>query len=316
MSTELRVPRKSDIGRIVALLNKASRAVDGVPSTSEAEVRLRLRSPTYDVERYARVAFRDDALVGYADLEPQGAKPTRCWLRFAASPHVELESVAPLLFEWAERQASREPEAVLRVYVSNRDEPLATAVAQRGFRLVRHSDRMQAELERAPAPPRWPEGIRVRTVRESDVRAVWETYAEVFADSWERPEFSFEEWAHWMLDGAYFDPGLWFLARAGDRLAGICLCRERQYEPDVAWVSVLGVRRPWRRVGLGRALLTHAFGELYRRGWRRVALGVDADSLTHADRLYESLGMRRVLRFDFYDKWLGGSPAEQAAGTG
>lgn len=59
----------------------------------------------------------------------------------------------------------------------------------------------------------------------------------------------------------------------------------------MGWVDQLGVRRPWRRSGLGLALLHHTFGEFYRRGFTRVALGVDASSLTGATRLYERAGM-------------------------
>jgi ribosomal protein S18 acetylase RimI-like enzyme len=69
-------------------------------------------------------------------------------------------------------------------------------------------------------------------------------------------------------------------------------------------VRLLGVRRPWRRRGLGRALLLHAFGEFRRRGFSRSALGVDAESLTGANRLYERAGMHVAARFDIYEKVL------------
>jgi hypothetical protein len=49
------------------------------------------------------------------------------------------------------------------------------------------------------------------------------------------------------------------------------------------------------------ALLRHAFGAFYRRGQPKVGLGVDADSLTGATRLYERAGMRvseRIARFE------------------
>jgi len=64
------------------------------------------------------------------------------------------------------------------------------------------------------------------------------------------------------------------------------------------------VRRPWRRKGLGLALLLHSFGEFYRRGRRRVGLGVDAQSLTGATRLYEKAGMRVARVYNTYEKEL------------
>ncbi len=67
---------------------------------------------------------------------------------------------------------------------------------------------------------------------------------------------------------------------------------------------LFGVRRAWRRCGLGRALLLHAFGEFASRGLRTAGLDVDAESLTGANRLYEEAGMHVSARFDIYEKAL------------
>jgi ribosomal protein S18 acetylase RimI-like enzyme len=48
----------------------------------------------------------------------------------------------------------------------------------------------------------------------------------------------------------------------------------------------------------------HAFHEFRRRGFHAAALGVDAESLTGANRLYESAGMRVVRQSDVYEKAL------------
>jgi len=119
-------------------------------------------------------------------------------------------------------------------------------------------------------------------------------------------EEPYEEWAHWTVERDGFDPTLWFLARDGDEIAGFSLCRPSETRPDTGFVNLLGVRRAWRRRGLGEALLRHSFVELYRRGFARVALGVDAGSPTGATRLYERVGMQVVRRLDFYEKELDG----------
>jgi ribosomal protein S18 acetylase RimI-like enzyme len=64
------------------------------------------------------------------------------------------------------------------------------------------------------------------------------------------------------------------------------------------------VLRPWRRQGLGLALLHHTFAEFYQRGTHKVGLGVDAQSLTGATRLYERAGMHIARRFISYEKEL------------
>ncbi len=65
----------------------------------------------------------------------------------------------------------------------------------------------------------------------------------------------------------------------------------------MGFVDDLGVRRPWRKNGLGLALLHHSFGAFYQRGIRHVELSVDTESLTGATRLYERAGMRRAKKY-------------------
>jgi mycothiol synthase len=101
---------------------------------------------------------------------------------------------------------------------------------------------------------------------------------------------------------ADFDPSLWFLAMDGDEIAGAALCHLR---PDnSAWVNTVAVRRPWRKRGLATALLQEAFGTFYQRKLHTAALGVDAESLTGATRVYERAGMHVTLRVATYQKIL------------
>jgi ribosomal protein S18 acetylase RimI-like enzyme len=102
-----------------------------------------------------------------------------------------------------------------------------------------------------------------------------------------------------------FDPTLLFLAMDGDEIAGVNICRPHAYnDREVGWVGTLGVRRPWRKQGIGLALLRHSFNEFYRRGYRKVGLGVDAQNLTGALHLYETAGMHVHRAFDQYEKEL------------
>jgi mycothiol synthase len=120
---------------------------------------------------------------------------------------------------------------------------------------------------------------------------------EAFKDHWGYLDTPFEEererWLHHMDTDAEFDPSLWFLAMDGEEIAGISLCKWKAFDdPDMGWVNILGVRRPWRRRGVALALLRHSFREFYARGRCKIGLGVDAQSLTGATRVYEKAGMR------------------------
>jgi ribosomal protein S18 acetylase RimI-like enzyme len=72
----------------------------------------------------------------------------------------------------------------------------------------------------------------------------------------------------------------------------------------IGWVGTLGVRRAWRKRGLGEALLLHSFGEFYKRGMKTIGLGVDAENPTGATRLYKKAGMSVAAEYVIYEKEL------------
>ena len=92
-------------------------------------------------------------------------------------------------------------------------------------------------------------------------------------------------------------------AREGDEIVGVL--RGDPERGGAAWVGALGVRRQWRKRGLGLALLRHAFAEFYRRGQPRIGLGVDAQNPTGATRLYERAGMHIAYEAVAFSKELG-----------
>ncbi len=149
-----------------------------------------------------------------------------------------------------------------------------------------------------------PEGLEIRPFRlEADERTMHATMNEAFEDHFRQSEEPFDAWRARLLGHADFDPGLWWLAWDGDEAAGALIAYDHG---DLGWVKGLGVRRPWRRLGLGGALLTHAFAEFFRRGQSRVDLGVDAEGKTMPLRLYERAGMQASSAYELYARRLDG----------
>jgi ribosomal protein S18 acetylase RimI-like enzyme len=130
---------------------------------------------------------------------------------------------------------------------------------------------------------------------------VYRADQEAFQDHWGHTPISLEEWKHFVIERDDLDPNLYFIAWGGDQIAGYALCR---YRMGNGWVGVLGVRRPWRKRGLGLALLTHAFGVFFQRGTPIIRLGVDAGSPTGATRLYKKAGMVAAAEYVSYEKEL------------
>jgi ribosomal protein S18 acetylase RimI-like enzyme len=277
-----RVPTEDDIPQVVRLISDQS------PEPADEEsVRRSWSSPTFDLELDARI--EPDA---YARVEDLGNE--RVWVDLRGRPSQEL-------LDWAELRAGERGERVLSGSWTTNG-PILRELERRGFRVVRHSLRMTIDLDGSLDEPAWPEGMTVRCFRPGDERTFYEAHQEAFADTWEPIEEAYEAWAHWVLDAPPFDPELWFLAEQESETAGFAICKVHASDAELGWVFVLGVRRPWRGRGLGRALLLHAFREFRRRGLRRAGLGVDSQSPTGANRLYESVGMSEVARFEVREK--------------
>jgi mycothiol synthase len=299
---KLRPPRDDEFDAMLEVVNAGGRAAYGEDEYGPAEFRTWLSSPKLDRERDIRVAEIDGRIIGYADVDALGEDPVKWWSDVKVRPDADVDAVVAELVAWAERRAES---GVLRAWNPSAIEHVGPALERAGLRPIRHSYRMAIDLQEEVEPATWPDGVSVRTFREGEGRAVYDVFKETWQDTLEPEEEPYEEWAHWTVEREDFDPSLWFLACAGDEVAGFSLCRPSETRPGTGVVGLLGVRRPWRRRGLGEALLRHSFAEFHKRGFSRVALGVDADSPTGAPRLYERAGMHVVRRVDFYEKELG-----------
>jgi mycothiol synthase len=191
------------------------------------------------------------------------------------------------LLERSEAWARRKGFEQLRADVYARDDAGHALVRGRGYGEVRRFREMVRDLDGLPAEPKLPEGIRIAPFEPADARSFHDTIVEAFRDEWGFAPMSFEEWKRRRVDEA--DTSLYFLAWDGAEPAGAIRC-DAPSATD-GYVAALGVRAQWRRRGLGEALLSHAFGEMYRSGLGVVRLGVDSQNASGATRLYERAGM-------------------------
>ncbi len=212
-----------------------------------------------------------------------------------------LERVGERAFEEINR-AVPDLRVFIRSTMDGKDEEARKVHEEAGYVPIRFNWRMEIKLDDAPSAPGWLEGIELRPfVREEHSRAVLDAVNEAFRDHWGSHERSFEEWEHSRFTRPGFDPSLWVIAWDGSEIAGFSINRFRM---GIGWVGTLGVRRPWRKKGLGLALLQHSFGEFYKRGMKTIGLGVDASNPTGATRLYQGAGMYIASEFITYDKEL------------
>jgi mycothiol synthase len=303
----LRPPRFEEASAVADLLNAHSRALNGEPSASTAEIESWLTNPVFDVERDLCVAVGTAGeLLGYADLGEQGEDGTRLWIDLRVPP--ANAAVSPVLLDAMESRARAKavPGALLRTVVDQDDHAYRELLEARGYGVVRSSFRMSIDFGGAPAESALPAGIEIRLAHEGEERALHAVFRDAFRDGWDFTPQPFAEFVHWNWTGEAAE-GPRLVATDGEEPAGIALCRPSAHGDDTrGWVEVLGVRRPWRGRGIATALLLSAFADFHRRGLRGAALAVDTGNVTGAVRLYEHVGMRAARRSDTYERPIDG----------
>lgn len=307
-----------DVAAITRLLNRTSQVMIGVEDYNEVELRKELQAPGLDLQADSLAIFAPDgALVAYVDMfalvKPQVYPQT---FGRVDPDHMGL-GLGSAVVAWcqarAEQLLTEAPEHLrfaIRAFTYGGWQPAADLLTDHGYSLFRHAFKMRRDFNGDIEAPEWPEGVRIETYRHPDeAEAVYRALDEAFQDHFghihEPFEVGYERFTHFLIGDEAFDPDLWFLAKDGDEIAGVALCRKWDDEDrTAAYVADLGVRRKWRKRGLGRALLLHAFRAMQARGLKAATLHVDAGSLTGAVRLYENAGMHVHRRIDRYEKLL------------
>jgi mycothiol synthase len=304
----------------MALFNRWSHSVIGRDEFAGVEsIREEWQASGVDIAEDVRHIFAPNGeLVGHVEVWTN-AKPLvhpELWARL--DPRYEDMGIGTWMIHWAEERALRALEGQpadqrYAPYVGTyrQAQKAKKLFEDMGYRHIRSFYHMLIEMD-APVPqPEFPEGITLRTYNpETDAEALYRAEEDAFRDHFGHVDQPFEEgFKRWKRSREQegYDPTLYFLAMddASGEIAGFNICRYPfPYDIERGWVRSLGVRRPWRKRGLGLALLRHSFNEYYRRGKRKVGLGVDAENLTGALRLYEGAGMRVEQVFDKYEKEL------------
>jgi RimJ/RimL family protein N-acetyltransferase len=298
----LRSARPSDRAAVAALLAAIDVAEYGTPETDEADIADLWSRPRFDVTRDAWVLEdADGSIAGYVDVwdgEPGIDFSVDSYVRPGLPRDCErqLNDVAA-----ARARAKQTGPAVLHTVRSGTDQEGMEYLLADGWEPVRIYYRMTIELGEQRPEAAWPPGVRPEPFRlgaHDEVMHV--TVGEAFSEHFRHPGESVDEWRQRMMQSE-FDPRFWFLAREGDGVvAGLCGYNQK----DRGWVRELGVAADQRGRGIGMAMLRHAFGLFHDAGQRRVGLGVDAENVSGASRLYERAGMRVERQYHFFRKGL------------
>lgn len=311
--------RWDDLDAIVEVWNAAAQSVGSILHYTPSQLRMFLEMPDAFPETDVWIVEDDGRIIGYAadEFDPEMGQG---WGECAVHPDYQNRGIGARLLDITDSRIIERtrteakpdmPLYTLRV-ASPGDDYTIKLLSDNGYREIRTFYTMQIDLHQPVEVPRLPEGIQLRPFdRERDAHAVHEAHQESFQDHWNHKFDTYEEWEPLTLNHPDGDTSMWLIAWKGNEIAGLAINRTHDSDhPDEAWVSVLGVRRAWRKHGLGLALLKQSFALFQQRGYRTAALGVDGSSLTNAVALYERAGMQIQQQRVVYRKMLRGSESD------
>lgn len=183
-------------------------------------------------------------------------------------------------------------------WISERNQRAQRLLERYDYKNIYSFAHMQLDLDKPPAATVLGDGIVILPFHSyEDAQACYAADEEIAQDERGHVPLTLEEWRQRKIS----ETTLMFLAWDGNEVAGLV---SGEIMRDQGWIGHLGVRRPWRKQGLGMALLRRIQEEFYQRGLPKMTLNVDILSSTGAFRLYERAGMRTFFQYHTYEKEL------------
>jgi mycothiol synthase len=298
---------ENDYPALVELIREANLAdsVEYLPTVENLRIDHE-NGGEFDPRRDVILAEVGDELVAAADTTVRSRDGTAVhevqgWVR----PAWRRRGLGGALLRWTERRASEvarvDGRSGPRAVSSWPDEGQAGAVAlyrNTGYEVVRYAFQMVRDLtEPIPDAP-LPDGLEIRPVLPEDHRRIWDADSEAFRDHWNHGERTEADYGFWFAIPE-LDTSLWRVAWDGAEVAGSVMPFVWAEENKVlglrrGWLEHVSVRRPWRNRGLASALIAESLRALRDAGLGDAALGVDAENVSGALRVYERMGFRRA----------------------
>lgn len=307
--------RPADDAAIAELVN-AGMAANGIPHRlGLAQIASWLDHPSnLDLAADFLFAEVDGRVVAYTEggweQDNDGGRNYAVWGQ--VHPDWERRGLGAALLRWLEarqrRLAATHPDVEKRLesWASEAEAGRLALLESNGYQIVRYDYEMERPNLDDIQPLPLPDGIELRPALEEDLRRIWEVEVEVFRDHWgavDDSEASFER----KRTDPRRDMSLWVVAWKGDEIVGQVLNRiDHEANAELGmrrgWVNSVGVRRPWRRQGIARALVAESLRVLRDAGMTNAGLGVDAENANGALGVYEASGFRVVRTERVYRK--------------
>jgi ribosomal protein S18 acetylase RimI-like enzyme len=220
------------------------------------------------------------------------------------------KGIGTALLQWAiarhRDDAAELGDGILQTEAERNDAALAAMLSAAGYEAVTHDALLvRPDLENIPDRA-LPDGLEMRPVEETHLRAIFEADAEAFKDHWGSRPAAEGDWKAF-LAFPHRDESMWKIAWDGDRVVGQVRGYVNPEENEAlghqrGWCEDISTARDWRGRGVASALIVATLREFKERGFEESALGVHVDNPTGAYSLYTGLGFAVVSGSSTYER--------------
>lgn len=309
MRTVKRRPLQGDkdllaIANLINACNEVDKLDDGV---SVQELREEFDMPSVDKALDLQLWEDEEGiLIGFGDLwitEPN--EVIDGFLSIYVHPEARSNGLEIEIIEWAdtrmrEVKIARGFPVKLRTGARSTQTERIQLLENNGFTIDRYFFRMERNMNEPIPEAHFPNGFTLRCMEgEQDAKAWVDLHNNSFIDHWNFHPVTLEMLKHWLQESSYRSNLDLLAVTDDDSFVAQCYCyinleNNARTERNEGNVGILGVRRGFRKIGLGRAMLLSGLQRLKQAGVDTVRLGVDADNPNGALRLYESVGFQKV----------------------
>ncbi len=328
-----RVPGDADVGALTALFAATRRPGSSTP-VDVATLTALVVGPASWTRRQRLVVDPTGRVVAWGVVHDRASGRTEVTV-LVAPDAAEQDLLARALLAWADGAAAqvaalrRATRTQLDAGTDADDDRQRAWLTAAGYTRVRTWLQMVRPVVPGEVGPGPRPGVRVRRVAEhanglptaEDLQTVHLVLEQSFADHFNSYREGFAEfvvrlqedpwhrWDHWWIAEVELDEG-WL--PGGALISSVS-------PPDASgaygsYVDYIGVHRRARGRGVAKALLGTVVADAARRDRNRVSLEVDADSSTHADGLYLSLGWVVDHRTESWHRYVDASAEERPLG--
>lgn len=314
LSFSTRPASHADAEKAREVANAAAAALPNTDTIGPDQWQMRWTTPNFEPQTDALIAEDPHG-------QAIGVFESRCFAPYVSHylwgcvrPNAVRMGVGSAGVAWAAQRAAERfdqapPDAKIRfTAMAHADNAAAIALLENhGFRYTHSTWEMAIQLS---GPPILIPQLPRITIRPANLPVEAETVIRVvedaFRDHRNHTEQPFEQllavWNHWVFQNPRFEPNALIVAEADGQLVGSALCERDADDLTKGYVFDVAVARAYRGCGIGKAMLLACFAFFTDIGYKTVELSVDADSLTGAQRLYQSAGMHVKRRDMWYEK--------------